>query len=55
MNLTIAMVDPIPYNRYASRSLCESIDCEFKKNSQSLDSPNQNLTYGIAACGYGIA
>ena len=27
-NLTIAMVDPVPYNSILSRSLCDSFDCE---------------------------
>ena len=28
VNLTIAMVNLVSYNRIHSRSLCESIDCE---------------------------
>ena len=48
-NLMIAMVNPVPYNSVHTRSLCDSFDASSRKtrNSQSLESRNQNPTYGI--------
>ena len=57
MNLAIVVVDPILYNSTCSKSLCNFfLTASSRKacNSQSLESRNQNPTYGSPSGSYAV-